>query len=744
MLNKIKEGNVKKPRFGTVPSSIAKNAMISKGIWIPFILIIVTYVIFFFVLRDKLLFTPDYGSTDAFHFNLSLKYHLFESLKNYKIPFWTDKLQLGIPLFSEGQIGALFLPNLIFFKLLPFVHAYNFLLVFSLFTLTVGFYLLLVEYKVNRWFALVMSLIFAMNGSISFRWIHLNLIQSFSLTPFLFLFLLRYFKSRNLFYGLLISLSISQMIYAGYYQIVFNSLLALSIWYFVFLKSKEVTHLMKSFFKGIFFIGTGFALALPQLIPTYKLLSFTNRNLSSAYNFAVSFPLTFKHLISFFVPFPFGNPKNATYPQSASTSWGLFWENTPYLGPLYIILILICVLVYFSKNLRFFTKRFNYYLILIIIFLFLSLGKDSPIYFIFDMFPFNMFRVPSKYLVMTNFFLILFTSLILNEIFKFKNKILPILILLISITNLIILIMVIFSYHLFIDAKTLLQPSVFSSYISKKEVVMNFKTEDDWLNQYMEKGWNTKKDINKYLFFNNSIQPNSNLIFAVKNFDINTGGLKLSRAQYIKGILISEIQPINSITYSVTSLFKRIAGIYDVSKIISTVKINNLPLVKKIQDNENSIYLYSVDQKTNPDFYIPSKIININTISDLNKHVMTDMSENTVITEKFKSFTQETQNQKTNMVNSSENLLTLKTHFQKDTFMVFKRTYYPEWFVEIDGKKITYFQTNLQHIGVMVPKGSHVVKVYHRPVFFIIGLGISLVCLTGFIVIIVKNRVRKF
>lgn len=737
-----KENKLKKPRFGV----IEKNNKTSKiNNLLPVITLVLCFIfLFIFIFKDKLLFTPDYTSTDAFHFNTSLKYFLSENLKQNILPFWTDKLQNGFPLFAEGQTGALYLPNIIILKIFPFTYTYNLLLVFSLFTLCIGFYLLLLEYKVNKWLALLMSLIFVFNGSISFRWFHLNLIQSFSLTPFLFVFLIRYYKTRNLLYGFLTALSISQMIFAGHYQVIFNSLLGLITWYIFFLKINKNKEQIKEVLIASFFIVSGFILALPQLISTFVLTLYSNRNLISSYNFAVSFPLTPQHLLSFFMPFPFGNPKNATYPMASSISWGLFWENTPYLGPTFLILITISLIIYFKS--RLFQKQMNFAIFLIILFIFLSLGKDSPIYFIFDLFPFNIFRVPSKYLLMTNLFIILFLSLLLNHNFKNKSNLFKWSIVILSFLNIVGLLIVTFSYHLFVDSTLLLRNSPFTTYLTKNDVMMDFNSDDLWLKQYTEKGWKSQQDVEKYLFFNNSLQPNFNLLFSIRHMGVNTGGLKLSRSQNIYRILYSEIKKDDNITYKVSPYFFRIADLYNVSKITSAYYISNLKLVKEIQDKyKNKLYLYSISNKQIRDFYVPKKVTNVTTISELKELLATSMSEEDTLAENYKSFSQYNPNVKIETLKSSERLLQVTIKSETQTFVVFKRTWYPEWQVEIDGKKTNYIQTNLIHIGVMIPKGEHVVTVYYKPIYFIAGLIISSIFLFCFVIYIycVKKRNNK-
>ena len=83
-----KDGSVKKPNDGT----IAEKRTSRRSNFICIVLIILAYLAFFFLMRDKLLFTPYFGESDAYHFNLSLKHFLSQNLKNNTLPFWTNQL----------------------------------------------------------------------------------------------------------------------------------------------------------------------------------------------------------------------------------------------------------------------------------------------------------------------------------------------------------------------------------------------------------------------------------------------------------------------------------------------------------------------------------------------------------------------------------------------------------------------------------------------------------------------------
>jgi len=709
----------------------------------PLSYIFIFYLTLFFLLRGKFLFTPDYTSTDAYHFNASLKFYLWESLKSNTIPFWTDKLQGGMPIFAEGQIGALFLPNLFFLKFFSFVDGYNLLFIFSLFILTAGFYLFLREYRLNKWLSVLISFIFTFNGAISFRWVHLNLIQSFSLTPFLFLCVLKFMKTQKVRYGLLAALIICQMIFAGHYQVVFIAVFSLLIWYLFLHIGSPLKVVVREILIILFFIVSGFIFALPQLIPTYKLSLFSLRNLNSYYQYAIQLPLTWKHLLSFFLPFPLGNPKFASYPL-ISTDWGIFWENSPYLGPFAFPLFCFFLYSFFHKKL--YKKRSFYYLILSGIFLLLALGKDSPIFVIFALFPFNIFRVPSKYLLMVNFFLLVFSALVLQLYISRKQLMRTILIYFLLSINAFIILYSVFTYHIFVNSSFLLNKPALMNYISDKDMVLNFNASDPWVNFYIKNGWSKKENINSYLFMLNSLLPNSNLIFHYRNIGINTGGLKLNGSAFFNYLLISDITETKKNNFTVSPYFLSVAPLFNVTKVLTSVKIDNLTLVKQINDpNETaSYYLYSISQALPIVYTVPKEIVSNDTFKMNSSFLLKNLSNDLAYVENFRSIKSNNKNASIKIIENKEDVLKVFGDFKNDTFIVFNRNWYPEWDILIDNKKSTYYRSNIVYIGVYVPKGFHTIKIQYHPIYFKQGLTISFAYfIVLFLFIILKNRLKK-
>ncbi len=681
---------------------------------------------FFLLLRGKLLFTPDFDRSDAFHLNISLKYYLAQTLRQNMLPFWTNLLQGGFPLLAEGQIGALFLPNILFLRFFEFVSAYNALFIFSLFSLTIGMYILLRSFSISKPVALLYGFIFTFCGAISFRWVHLNVLQTFSFAPLLFWCVITWHRKKQNRYAYLSIFLSSQTLFAGHIQIAFIIFLALSLWYF-FILLIEVGQLKKviiPYFRYVFILVSAVIIALPQIIPTFQLTQYSTRSIVGGYQYATQYSLPGSHLASFISPYLYGNPKLGTYPEFPSDS-GVFWENTPYIGEL--LFLLICVLYLYLLVRKKINIQINLYFFLAILFILLSLGKNSPLYFIYDIFPFNIFRTPAKYLLMAVFFIIIGASLLSQRfIDEVKKPLLKVCVYILLFGNLVILIYTTTSYHLFFDANKVLTKPLVSQKLKLNDTYLTFGFDRVWHIYFAKNGWKTNKDIDSYLAMNNFLIPNSNLIYANKSFDINTGGLRLRRVDYF-------IDQINEALFASDSAqlsspqAKNLFEVGGIDTIISSKPIA-APIFNSVDRiNEGNVSVYLSKYNLNPlPYYIPQVGRRIQYLDDfISLNDKGFISINEAVLEGYKDFIQDPKDQITAFT-ETENQLTLNTSFSKDTFVVLRRNWYPEWSLKIDSTSAPFFRANLIHIGVLIPKGNHKVTLSYRPLFFYQGIIIAI------------------
>ncbi len=693
-------------------------------------------------MRNKLLFTPDFGESDAYHLNLSLKYYLAENLKANQLPFWTDKLQGGYPLFSEGQIGALFLPNIVFLKFFNFADGYNLLLVFSLFCLTVGFYFLLKEFKINSLIALLTSFIFTFNGAVSLRWVHLNLIQSFSLAPLLFWLILKYLNTQKKRYLFSAPLIISQMIFAGHTQVVFIVLFGIFLFYpaWVFLKSRNMKEVLRILLILIYVISSGIILSLSQMLPTYLLAKNSLRPLSLNFSTATSFPLSWAHLISFVSPFAFGNPKIGTYP-AYSSDWGIFWENTPYLGLILIGLFLLLFITKLKLNLK--NKPLVISLFIAGFLVLMALGKFSPLYLIYNFPPFSFFRTPSKYLLMANFFIVLASSLTLHTTWrKMDRLLLKSFLITILIVGLGQLLQLTFGYHLFVSS---------SQVLKKPEIVKNLNDSnlleigqnENWNSIFLKNGWAKESDKQKYLFFKNFLYPNSNLIYNVNIYDINTGTFRLKRPEYLRQFVLSNLEIVDD-KVNLQDNNCHLLKLLGINNLISSIELKSdqFTPIASLKDGDTKISLYGQKDFNQSFYYVPNSIKKIIYLEDFNNlYEKNQLSEEASVSEDINKDIDDN-NTGYQITKKSRDLYDyqLKGSFKKETMIVFRQNFFPEWSIYIDNQKTKAIRVNLTHIGISIPKGTHNITLKYENFYFKLGLGLSLLYLPLFLISIKKIK----
>lgn len=719
--------------FKCYNNSIMKSFLAKRNIY----LIIIFFVFFglFCFTKDKILFTPDFIG-DAYHGDISSKFYLSQMYKNNILPFWTNKLGNGYPLIADNLAGSLFLPNLILLKFFSFNIGYNLIFITTLFIIAVGFFLILSELGISKLLSLLLSLNFAFNASITLRFIHLTIIQPFSLFPLLFFLLLVYFKNNQNKYFYLSAFTASQMIYAGHPQVSFMAFFAIFIFLFFYLiiqKNIEPQKKMEKFFKFLAIILLAFCLSLPQLLPTVQFHQFLKRSPNLNFQGATAYSFSWNNLVSFVFPYAFGNPKTGTY-NFFQSSQDIFWENTPYIGKWLFYSFLSAVLyikVFVKKIDKNFFKLNLIFLLLFLIFILFALGKNSPIYFIFSFPPFNFFRTQSRYLLFAAFFLFLFISYLFNQVWKDRLVTKIILVIILAI-NLFELVNFAYNYHLLADYKKVIQKPAIVAKMDESKYI-NLEQSGKWNKTFLNLGWAKKTDIEDYLFFRNFLYPNSGLIFSKSSFSVNFPATSFNRINIFQDLLKSnvdddkEILKLIGIKYIITS---------------DTIADEDFKLNLSLSRRDIKINLFEFKKYSNNFYYIPKKIQKITYLEEFkdlfdkkNNFESLAVYEDSVFDKLLKSIPT-----KFKIISSlnSDNNISITGQFSGETLLVVKENYYPEWKATIDGKVTKIYPINLIHIGVIMPAGRHTLVIYYYPSSFVKGIIISL--LTIVLLLIFHNR----
>ncbi len=729
-------------------SSKKINSFVKTYLYLLIFILFYFFLLLFF--KSKFVFTPDFGESDAFHVNLSLKYFLAESLKNNQLPFWTERLMGGVPLLAESLIGALFLVNIIVLKFIPFIFGYNLLFILSLFFISIGFYLVLREFKIAPLLAFLLSFNFTFNGSIILRLTHLNLIQTFSLFPFLFFVYFRFLKTGKKRYELYFVLILSQMVFAGHIQTVFVSLVGLFLFFCLTNFSKYKNRPRESLantFHLILLILVGLILALPQILPSISYSSYTSRSLSLSYQNATLFPFSWSNLVNFFSPFIFGNPKFGTYPPFSS-DWGIFWENTPYIGVVLFFTLTILLIIAFLRDRKLMVNKTVLISLLSSCFLItLALGKNSPLYLVYNFFPFNLFRTPSKFLIPSVFFIFLAAALVFNRFWD-KSKLIKLLISLLLLINLADLFNFSYHYHFFVSADKILTEPPISKRIDDNKY-LTIGQSGIWNSEFLSSGWSKKTAESFYLFAKDFLYPDSNLIYGKNTYDVNSPGLVYRRAELIKNLILSGIS-LKDNKALISSSSKNLMNNYGIKSLILSQELddNDFSFITKQTYLKDAIYLYQRRNFADNFFYLPIRTTKITLINDfLDLYHQDNNFENNAAVENqslIKDFSRNQQKTKITPLAITDTKAVLKGYFPMERLMVLKKDYSPDWRAYIDNKEVKIYRINLTHMGILVGSGNHTISLTYENISFKRGLLISISIFLLFLLYLIKSRSKRF
>ena len=696
-----------------------KRVFQKKPLFIAIGIIIIVSFIFharLFIPHLQLITTPEFELNDAVQLSYASKYWYWEKLHARELPFWSTHMGAGFPVLGEGQTGIFFLPNLLLYGLSPSAPlAYNLSLVLVTITTALGTFWWLLLLQIPWAIALVSAMTFAGSGFFLFHLQHITLLQSFSLLPLIFVATHQVIKKQRIQDVILFSILFSQQIFAGFIQAVFITAIGSTIYaFFLWKQSGKKIH-------GVLFLVSsyiiGILLATPQLIPSIEFSrqivdQSENVGFSSKYSFAL------KSFLSFLNPFAIGNPKYATYYINSHDEGLLFWETNGFVGILPLVL-LTCIL-FVKKS----WGRIKPFFILLCISILLMLGKFSPFYFIYDFFPFTLFRVPARFVILVSFMIIIIGSTLSCYI---KKRWITILLSICWIGNLISLLPYWYSYHEWKLPEKITETPTFAKIVSNNSVVYRYHPTWQHRDVYMQYGW---VNPDQYTIFQNALRPNTNIFWKVTTFDAYPSRT-LSRKQTADQIIKEHIETSADHIATMSAVATNLLTLLGNSSIVSGDMIDShdiFPLIKKISDGRSTIYLYQLPASI-PRVHFVSNIIPVSTITNV-IHALSDSNfdpKTTALLERVstKNQIQLSQSDTLAVIQWSDQRIVVKTSTANETPVILNTTFYPGWIGTIDGKKTTLYPANISSTALLVPAGEHVIKLHYTPMSLIIGILVS-------------------
>lgn len=702
----------------------------------PFLILIIFVIVFFenlFYPNIKLIYTPDFGSSDIFHFNYALKDFLSQSLKKNQWPLWSDFIYSGFPVLAEGQIGTFNIVNLILYKFLPTYLAFNLTIITIFLTVLIGQFLYLKTLKISNLPAISGAISLTFSAYFITKITHINHIQAASFIPLILFFLEKFLERPKMIFFIAIILLFSQQIFSGYPMMIWISLILVGtrLTFYIY-KTKNIPRIL---FLFAYLLITGLLIAglsAIQLLPQMEYLRLSNLKTGFSFQDITQYNYHFKNLLTLLSPYFIGNPVKGTYNYS---KYGIYWENSSFLGLIPLVLALLSLVLYKKRVIK-------YHLILLFISILLSFGQDSPFYFIFTIFPFNLFRVPSRYLVIGVFALSILSSLFLESL---KKKVRPKIVYLSF--NLIIILITFYqlkqfytTYHQFINKDVLLKEPEAVALLKKDpqfSKVIEYGGSISWQN-YFNEDWHKSE---KYLYLCNFIQPNSSLIWHIPSANAYFTQWPLRFLLYQNKILNIDLQSEISLADQMQNsdlFFKinqglRMAG---VSHFILPIQLESktlpLTLISTLNSNDDNIFIYKITHSL-PKYWFAGNYKLARTIVDIDQIINSPEFDyqTTVILEKpiDNNFIPGVKPNLKIIQNTDQKKVFDVNKNPQNTILVVNQSFYPGWQAYIGNNTTEVLAANLNQQAIIIPPGDHIASLIYQPQSFTLGKKISLISL---------------
>lgn len=691
------------------------------------VLLVIGYFFRLFYPEPQLIVTPDFGRSDAWHSSIAMKFILSESLKSGTLPTWRSDLAHGTPLLAEGETGTYFLPNFLLFWLLPPVVAYNLIVILVFLTFGLGTYASLRLLGTTPLSSLFAAVTFAFSALPIVNLTHIALLQGMSMLPVIFaatVQLIRYGTTRWI--GIL-ALLITQQFFAGFPQATFLTLV---------LCGSYVSWIARTHKRyGRLFVFTlsvilGIVGASAQLLPSREYLSQTSNPWGFSYAIASQYSMPLKHLATFVHPFAFGNPKDGSYLPFYAFDSSIFWENTGFIGWLPLLFVLISLI-------RLKRRTTGFFIVLVVLGIVMAWGKYSPLYVLYSIWPLNLFRVPSRFIWLTIFGLIVLAGLGFDYgIRRSKAPMIRMLLIFGVFLSFIQLTHAFWRYHLVLPARDLIQTS---SIITppKDSIVLTMGYPQVHNREFTTNGWNNGQYYRD--LYTNGFTPDANALFGISQHEVYLG-----RNLYRSDLSNSLIQKTLSTSERIATVSSDIAmNLLGLQTVLSFVPItsNTLALQNEEKTQAGVLRMYH-NPNALPNAYIISEATTAATLTQAAERILSpdftpgktvlletrDVEKNPHLARFIHPSlpTLETHTVQTTKRTHSETVLTIE-NLTTNSILVQTDTYYPGWVATVNGKETPIFPANITQRAIVVPKGTSEVTFKYNPASVRIGFKVSLI-----------------
>jgi len=372
------------------------------------------------VITSALLAYPMWTTTgvpafdDLTHLNIPQRMLVAWTIRHGQLPLWNPFNFGGQPLLAAGQSGPLYLPNavyLIWNSVIATKVSYLFHICFA----AVGTYWLLWTLYRRRIGAVVAAVVFCTCGFLVGHQVHTQMFDAFTWLPWLTLSTLRLLRAPAALGIAQFALALAGEVYAGHPQITFYIGVYLLFYIILHVANHHTRQQLKSLLAITLAVLIGAFLSAPQWLPTLQLVSYSTRQAVDA-SFVLSGSMPLIGLMQWFIPFSAGGGYTGQPFQANAFAHvyqsHLYWELFNYVGLIaFVVAIAVCVCMFRRDE---YVRSFS---LLAILFTCFALGGNTELgSFMVHTPGFNLFRIPSRYIGLSDFSLAVLAGIGVNAL----------------------------------------------------------------------------------------------------------------------------------------------------------------------------------------------------------------------------------------------------------------------------------------------------------------------------------------
>jgi hypothetical protein len=710
--------------------------------------------------------TDDIFASDLMNENFPYRFSLGEALRSGHWPLWVREIYGGFPLLARSEAGVCYPFNIVLFGLFSPYLALNLTILLVVATAGVGMYFYAREIGASRLAGTLGGVAFAFSGYLISHLKHLSMANGACWLPVGLLLLERAIKRNSyrslLWFGVVFGLQhlagnaqtayYAGVLYALYFALRFLNNLKES--QLVSKKPVALRAMRKALRSGLAwsFVGTlilATLLAAIQLVPTFELVSFTQRAGGVSFGYASKYAYDLKDAWTFLYPFSNGDIGNLTY-----TGKGVFWEDYGYVGIVTFLLAIYASLrCWKSWHVRFFS------ICTVVSYVFV-LGPATPLYrIVFDYLPgIHYFRFPTRLLLVTDLSLVALAALGLTKIAgQLAGSI------------------ALGSRRAFILQATLLAATICDLlyfqlrqnpivdaglWTAPPKTVEILRQDPSLFRMYClggihahrrmferARGW--QGNLQPFVDQREFIQPSSNVLYGIAS----SAGYANLVPNYLVDIwgdqnrsgIITQSASIHGDVFAPAPLFWKLMRMYNVKYLTSFWLFAPSPNLQEL-GTYGGAYLYRNDDVLPRAYLVGDAIPVAQGDAELGmlRSDAFDPARSVLLEVRPPNFQAERPVRgSVEFLRYSTNEAELKVQTSDSAILVFSDTYYPGWVADVDGSETPIYRANVTQRAVVVPGGEHHVRFRFEPKTVTVGFWISMGSLALFVGLFLTPWLRK-